>query len=184
MRIITGTLGGRVFSPRIPEGVTRPTTDLAKESLFNILEQQLEWDEITALDLFAGTGSITYELFSRGAARVVCVEQHRTCAAFIRSSLTTYQIPPAAVTLIERDVFRFLNEPPPALFGFIFADPPYRLARLPDLPNLLLERGTLPPLLAPDGLLVLEHDAHNSFKEHPRFERERAYGATRFSFFR
>ncbi len=156
----------------------RPTTDFAKENLFNVLRSYLDFDSgPSALDLFAGTGSISLELLSRGCSRVVSVERDPQHYAFIRTTMEKLQ--DAAADPIRADVFRYL-EKCHEQFDFIFADPPYALRELPQLPELILSR----PLLKPDGLLVLEHGQAQNFSTFPFFLEHRAYGSVNFSFFR
>jgi 16S rRNA (guanine(966)-N(2))-methyltransferase RsmD len=156
----------------------RPTTDFAKESLFNILNNYIDFDEgITALDLFAGTGSISIELLSRGCERVVSIEKEPSHHAFI--SQVVRELKTDKCLPIRGDVFKFIaksREP----FDIIFADPPYALPELETLPDLIFEHQ----LLKPDGIFVLEHGKHNHFEEHPHFVERRAYGSVNFSFFR
>lgn len=176
MRIITGKYKGRHFE--IPRTFSaRPTTDFAKENLFNVLQAYLDFsDGPTALDLFSGTGSITLELVSRGCARVVSIEldqrHHRLIKQFTDKLQDTAALP------VRADVFQYIAKCREQ-FDFIFADPPYMLPQLPQLPDIILAR----PLLKPDGLFVLEHGKANDFSRHPRFVEHRAYGSVNFSFF-
>ncbi len=174
MRIITGQYKGRHFDiPRTFKA--RPTTDFAKENIFNVMNGYLDLDGIAALDLFAGTGSISLELLSRGCDSVVSVELDRDHAAFIRRCVE--KLGDLNHTLIRGDVFRFVKTCK-AQFDFIFADPPYALPRLPDVPDLAL------PLLREGGVMVFEHGKHNDFSQHPRFVEHRSYGSVNFSIFR
>ena len=154
----------------------RPTTDFAKESLFNVLTGYLDLDGARALDLFAGTGSITLELLSRGCSRVVSVEKDPLHYRFITSFLE--KLGDQAALPVRGDVFKFLTTLHEQ-FDFIFADPPYTLPNIADLPDLVLDRD----LLLPDGLFVLEHGKANNFEQHPRFVDHRSYGSVNFSFF-
>lgn len=176
MRIIGGTLGGRRFQPptRIP---ARPTTDLAREGLFNILQNTIDIEGIRALDLFAGTGGVAYELASRGAAHVCLVEQDRTTLAFLKKTVREFGIEDQT-EIISGDVFRFLAQCT-GQFEFVFADPPYALKNIDDLPELILNSS----LLLPGGLFVLEHSPRNNYERHPAFTRMKKYGDTTFSFF-
>lgn len=179
MRIIGGAHKRRRFD--IPKSFNaRPTTDFAKENLFNVLVQYIDFDEITALDLFAGTGSISAELVSRGAKRVVSVEQRREHALFIRSVAT--QLREEEIwQVLQTDAFRFLQgESNFSQFDFIFADPPYKLEEIATLPELILRSGRLKA----DGLLVVEHPKTYNFAEHPLCIDHREYGSVNFSFFR
>jgi 16S rRNA (guanine(966)-N(2))-methyltransferase RsmD len=176
MRVISGIYKHRRFD--VPTTFkARPTTDFAKESLFNILNNYLDYDaEPTALDLFAGTGSISVELLSRGCSRVVSVESEREHHAFIcrvmREVGTERSFP------IRGDVFLFLRRCREQ-FDFIFADPPYDLPQLTTLPDLVFQHN----LLKPDGLFVLEHGKKQHFDAHPHFAEHRSYGSVNFSFF-
>lgn len=176
MRIITGEYKGRHFDvPRTFKA--RPTTDFAKENIFNVMMGYMDFDGAVALDLFSGTGSISLELVSRGCQSVISVEADRDHHAFIRQCLkklnTDRCIP------VRGDVFRFIKGCHQQ-FDFIFADPPYALERLPEIPDLILQNK----LLKPDGILVFEHGKHNDFSEHPDFVEHRAYGSVNFSIFK
>lgn len=176
MRIITGKYKGRRFD--VPHTFkARPTTDFAKENLFNVLRAYVDFEDCRALDLFAGTGSITLEMLSRGAQSVVSVELDRSHAAFIRSCLKKLEEDRCA--LVCGDVFRFVNGSRQQ-YDIVFADPPYALENLASIPDLVLGKD----MLAPDGILVLEHGAANDFSQHPRFVEHRAYGSVNFSMFR
>ncbi len=176
MRIITGQFKGRHFDiPRTFKA--RPTTDFAKENIFNVLNGYIDFDGITALDLFAGTGSISLELVSRGCKEVVSVEKDRDHARFIADCMK--KINAENDILIRGDVFRFLKSCHQK-FDLIFADPPYALPELDTLPNLVFEHD----LLAADGVFVFEHGKHNDFSAHPRFKEHRSYGSVNFSIFR
>ena len=210
MRIITGIYKGRRFD--IPRSFkARPTTDFAKENIFNVLNSYIDLEGVRALDLFAGTGSISLELLSRGCSQVVSVEADRDHARFIgecvrKLGVTNHQ-------LIRGDVFRYLKSAQksstltrgtPALpaaqqpytaegpytpqsglargsaaFSFIFADPPYALPNLPDIPDLVLQSG----ILVPGGVFVFEHGKQNDFSSHPCFREHRAYGSVNFTIF-
>ena len=176
MRIITGRYKGRRFDiPRTFKA--RPTTDFAKENIFNVLQGYTDFDGKTALDLFAGTGSISLELASRGCQQVVSVEADRDHAAFIRQCFA--KLGADNLLLIRGDVFKFLKTCRQS-FDFIFADPPYALRELAQIPDLILEST----LLRPDGLLVFEHGKDHDFSQHPRFVEHRQYGSVNFSIFR
>ena len=177
MRIITGKYKGRHFDiPRTFKA--RPTTDFAKENIFNVLTAYLDFDGLTALDLFSGTGSITLELLSRGCSQVVSVELDRDHHRFIQQCVQKLGAG-LDVQCIRGDVFRFVKGCH-RQFDFIFADPPYALPQLPQIPDLIFERD----ILAPDGLLVFEHGKDNDFTSHPRFLEQRHYGSVNFSLFR
>ena len=190
MRIITGKYKGRHFD--IPRSFkARPTTDFAKENIFNVLTGYIDFEGATALDLFSGTGSISLELASRGCAHVISVEADRDHHRFILQCLQKLgeqsrgQAPeaepsePVPVTAIRGDVFRFVRSCKQQ-FDFIFADPPYALAELKTIPTLIFEKN----LLKEDGVFVFEHGKNDSFTDHPNFVEHRAYGSVNFSIFR
>lgn len=181
MRIITGKYKGRRFEvPRTFKA--RPTTDFAKENIFNVLNGYVDIEGATALDLFAGTGSITLEMLSRGCSSVVSVEADRDHAAFIRQCLEKIGV--KECSLIRGDVFRFLKSSRQQ-YDIIFADPPYALKELPQLPDLILRNGDpdSQPLLKPDGIFVFEHGKQYDFSSHPCFIDHRAYGSVNFTLF-
>ena len=176
MRVISGIYKRRRFD--VPHSCkARPTTDFAKENLFNVLSNQIDFEDgIRALDLFSGTGSISIELVSRGCDQVVSVEKDRDHYAFIckimREVQTDRCIP------IRGDVFKYITSCREQ-FDFIFADPPYELPNLETLPTLIFEKG----LLKEGGIFVLEHGKKNNFESHPNFIERRAYGSVNFTFF-
>lgn len=155
----------------------RPTTDFAKESLFNILANRIDLEDATALDLFAGTGSISIELVSRGCSHVVSVEKDPAHYSFIRKVMETVQTDRCLP--VKGDVFKYVVGCS-TQFDFIFADPPYQLENLTDIPDLIFDGN----LLAPDGIFVLEHGSKNNFSSHPRFTDMKRYGSVHFSFFK
>lgn len=176
MRIITGEYKGRHFD--VPRSFkARPTTDFAKENIFNVLAAYTDFDGTTALDLFSGTGSISLELVSRGCRSVVSVEQDRDHHAFIMQCLK--KLGTDRCTPIRGDVFRFVKSCRQK-FDFIFADPPYALKELATIPDLILSKG----ILADDGVLVFEHGKDHDFGHHPCFVEHRSYGSVNFSLFR
>ncbi|MBR2360525.1 MAG: RsmD family RNA methyltransferase [Bacteroidaceae bacterium] len=178
MRVISGIYKRRRFE--VPRSFkARPTTDFAKENLFNVLAAYLDFDEegVTALDLFAGTGSISIELVSRGCSRVVSIEKDRHHYAFICDIMR--QVKTDRCIPICGDALKYICKSGEQ-FDFIFADPPYVLKELAQIPDLVLQHG----LLKPDGLFVLEHGKDNRFDSHPCFLEHRAYGSVNFSFFR
>ena len=177
MRVITGKYKGRHFD--IPRSFkARPTTDFAKENLFNVLNGYLDFDdEPTALDLFSGTGSITLELLSRGCSQVVSVEKDRLHHSFIRGFLE--KLGDENGIPVCGDVFKYVARCREQ-FDFIFADPPYALPNLNELPQLIMGQN----LLKEGGLFVLEHGKTYDFSDDPHFVEHRAYGSVNFSFFR
>ena len=176
MRIITGQYKGRHFDiPRTFKA--RPTTDFAKENIFNVLHGYIDFDGINALDLFSGTGSISLELVSRGCARVVSVEADRDHHSFISQCLK--KLGTDVCTPIRGDVFRFIKSCRQQ-FDFVFADPPCALKELPQIPDMIFAKD----ILAPNGIFVFEHGKDNDFSIHPRFVEHRCYGSVNFSIFR
>ncbi|MFB6453656.1 RsmD family RNA methyltransferase [Chitinophaga sp. Hz27] len=176
MRIIGGASGGRRFQPPAKMANTRPTTDIAKGGLFNILENNLDISSLKTLDLFGGTGSISYELASRGATDMTVVEKDPSMADYISKTARSLEI--TSLKVIKMDVFKYLQQCTEQ-FDFIFADPPYALETLAKLPLIVFEKQ----LLKPEGWLVIEHTNHNNFKEYSYYRSERNYGATIFSIF-
>ena len=198
MRIITGEYKGRHFDiPRTFKA--RPTTDFAKENIFNVLNGYIDFEGAFALELVSGTGSISLELVSRGCEQVVSVEADRDHHAFIKQCLK--KLGTDRCIAIRGDVFRFVKSCRQQ-FDLIFADPPYALPELPLIPDLIM--GTKPsaedgpsasaqqsslftphsPLLKPGGIFVFEHGKHNDFTKHPCFLEHRSYGSVNFSLFR
>lgn len=176
MRIITGIYKGRRFDiPRTFKA--RPTTDFAKENIFNVIQGYMDLENTVALDLFAGTGSISLELLSRGCRQVISVEGDRDHASFIRQCLQ--KLDDDACSIVRGDVFRFLKSCRQQ-FDFIFADPPYALKELPEIPGLVLDKG----ILAEGGIFVFEHGKQYDFSSHPRFLEHRSYGSVNFTLFR
>lgn len=176
MRIITGKYGGRKINPPAKMPYTRPTTDVAKEGLFNILENNIAIQGIKTLDLFGGTGSISYELASRGAADLTIIEKDPKMYQFIKNKIEELQIENCRVEKL--DVFRFL-ENCTQRFDLIFAGPPYALTNIDDLPQLIGSKE----LLKPGGWFILEHTPANNYENEPLFKAMRNYGTTVFSIF-
>ncbi|HMN33494.1 MAG: RsmD family RNA methyltransferase [Chitinophagaceae bacterium] len=176
MRIIGGTHGGRKFHPptKMP---ARPTTDIAKEGLFNILQNMIDFSSIRTLDLFGGTGSISYELASRGCEDLTIVEQDQNLVQFIKQNCTTFRFENFKV--IRSEVFRFINHTQEH-FDFIFAGPPYALKNIDDIPKIIFEKN----LLNENGIFVLEHTPRNNYETFPFFLKSKNYGTTIFSFFK
>lgn len=176
MRIVGGTFGGRRFSPpaKIP---ARPTTEVAKEGLFNILNNIIDFEGLKTLDLFGGTGSISYELASRGATDLTLIERDPTTIDFIRKTAKELGIE-EILHIIRGDVFKFMKQCTEQ-YNFIFAGPPYALQNIDEIPQLVFERQ----LLLPGGIFVHEHTPRNDYQKHPRFHRMKNYGTTVFTFF-
>lgn len=180
MRIITGKYKGKHFE--VPCSFkARPTTDFAKENLFNVLRAYVDFETTRALDLFAGTGSITLELLSRGCPEVVSVERDRQHFSFVRAAVEhcTAGDDEAHFRVLNADALRFIAKSAEA-FDLVFADPPYALRELPELPDRVMESR----LLKPGALFVLEHGKDQNFSARPDFLEHRVYGSVNFSFFR
>jgi 16S rRNA (guanine(966)-N(2))-methyltransferase RsmD len=178
MRIITGQYKGRRFEvPRTFKA--RPTTDFAKENIFNVLTAYVDFEGATALDLFSGTGSIALELVSRGCGQVVSVELDRDHHRFIRQCAEKLGLESFSLQCIRGDVFRFLKSCRQQ-FDLIFADPPYALKELPTIPDLVMEKN----IMTPGGVFVFEHGKDHEFSSHPCFVEHRSYGSVNFSLFR
>jgi len=176
VRIIGGALGGRKINPPANMPHTRPTTDIAKEGLFNIIENNLEISSLKTLDLFGGTGSISYELASRGARELVVVEKDTNMYEFIKKTLEALMI--KNLTVVRSDVFRYIEQCPEK-FDFIFAGPPYALQTIDDLPAKIFQKQ----LLRPGGWFVLEHTPRNNYETFTGYSTQRNYGTTIFSIF-
>lgn len=175
MRIVGGTLKGRRFQPTSVLPV-RPTTDIAKEGLFNILRNQVDFEDVAVLDLFSGTGSIGFEFISRGAKHVTMVEKNPKSVAFISQTAKNFNI--SNLSILQTDVFAFLGRVKSA-YDIIFADPPYELSQIPLLPKLICGQS----VLKEDGLFILEHPQNYHFEENTYFQQQRHYGKVNFSFF-
>ena len=176
MRIITGKYGGRRINPPANMPHTRPTTDVAKEGLFNIIDNNISIDGIKTLDIFGGTGSISYELASRGAADLTIVEKDPKMYEFIKSKIAELKIENCVV--VKSDVFRFLENCTES-YNFIFAGPPYALKNIDELPRIIREKK----ILAPGGWFILEHTPANNYENELLFKTARNYGTTVFSIF-
>lgn len=176
MRIIGGELGGRKIAPPSKMPHTRPTTDLAKEGLFNVIENNLEISSLKTLDLFGGTGSISYELASRGARELVIVEKDSSMYEFVKTTAATLGL--EKFTIIRSDVFRFIDQCTDK-FDFIFAGPPYALNTIDELPRQIFEKR----LLNTGGWFVLEHTPRNNYESFAGYATQRNYGTTIFSIF-
>jgi 16S rRNA (guanine(966)-N(2))-methyltransferase RsmD len=175
MRIISGTLRGKTIVPPA-RFKARPTTDFAKESLFNILENRYDFSAIRILDLFAGTGSISYEFASRGCRHIDMVEMNALHAAFIKKTAAGLKLP--QIHVLRLNVFDFL-EICTAGYDVVFADPPYDLEGIAALPERIIGKK----IIRENGCLILEHAAGYDFSTHPHFSERRSYGAVNFSFF-
>jgi len=176
MRIISGKYGGRRIHPPTNMPHTRPTTDVAKEGLFNVLQNRIDFEDITTLDLFGGTGCITYELASRGASSLTVIEKDPIMQAFIQKNIATIGIENCNV--IRMDVFSYLQTCTNT-YDFIFAGPPYALVTIDELPRLVVSKK----LINEGGYFVLEHTPRNNYEKFEGFAFCRNYGTTLFSFF-
>ena len=175
MRIIGGSLKGRSFHP--PKTLpVRPTTDFSKEALFNILNNKIDFEAIKALDLFAGTGSISYELASRGCTDILAVDQNYGCTTFIKTTAASFSL--SGIRSFKSDVFKFLRQTQET-FDFIFADPPYDLSETSQLPGLILTTSRLNP----GGIFILEHPNNLNFNQEPFFLEQRSYSKVNFTIF-
>jgi 16S rRNA (guanine966-N2)-methyltransferase len=176
MRIIGGILKGLRLNP--PKTLpVRPTTDLAKEALFNILQNQITFEGLRVLDLFSGTGNIALEFASRGATSVVAVDRSIQCTQYLKATAQQHRL--IQIKVYREDVFKYLQlETGP--FDLIFADPPYDLNKIPEIPKVIFEKN----LLAGGGLLIVEHQSLQNLSNHPSYSGQRTYGHSSFSFFR
>lgn len=175
MRIISGKYKSRRFD--VPKSFkSRPTTDFAKENIFNVITNLIELADATALDLFSGTGSIAFELLSRDCKEVTAVEKDAFHYAFIKK--VKVELKADNLTTIKTDAFRFIEQTS-CTYDFIFADPPYALKDLEKVPELILSRN----LLNPDGVFIMEHPKEYDFSELPGFSQKRVYGSVNFSIF-
>lgn len=176
MRIISGKWGGRRITPPSNMPHTRPTTDIAKEGLFNILQHRINFDGIKTLDLFGGTGAISYELASRGAAELTIIEKDVKMHAFIKKNLELLGMENFSV--LKMEVFNFLASCNIA-YDFIFSGPPYALVTIDELPKIIVSKK----MIVTGGFFVLEHTPCNSYEKYDGFQFQRNYGSTVFSFF-
>jgi 16S rRNA (guanine966-N2)-methyltransferase len=175
MRIIGGTLRGLRLNP--PKNLpVRPTTDLAKEALFNILQNQIEFENIKVLDLFAGTGNISLEFASREASQVISVDRSIHCIIYIKDTARQHHL--EQIKTHKADVFKYL-ELETEQYNLIFADPPYDLNQIPEIPKIIFDKN----LLLPGGMLIVEHQSFQNLSNHPAFTEQRKYGHSSFSFF-
>ena len=176
MRIVSGTHKGRIFSP--PKNIkARPTTDIAKEGLFNIINNNFDFEDISVLDIFSGTGSISFEFASRGCQSIHLVEMASSHIDFIRSVKKELEF--NQITPIRHDAFKFLKICK-IQFDIIFADPPYELKGVEQIPELVFSRN----LLKDNGWLIVEHSKHVNLSKAPYYSETRNYGNVHFSFFK
>ena len=175
MRVISGSLKGRRFNPTGNLNV-RPTTDFAKESLFNIINNNFDFEDLKVLDLFAGTGNISFEFISRGCISVTSIEGNHKCTDFIKKTCQEYDI--KNLQAVKTNVFsylKFITTP----FDMIFADPPYDMEDIDTIPTIVFKKN----LLNKGGWLIIEHSRSVNFENHPNLVQHRMYGKVNFSFF-
>ncbi len=175
MRIIRGKYGRRRFS--VPTNITaRPTTDFARENIFNVIDNLIDLEGTNCLDLFAGTGAISFELLSRGAASVTAIEKSATQARFIAK--VAKELGDTNLRLLRTDAIRYIHDAT-APYDFIFADPPYDLEGFGEIPGMVLESS----LLHPGSIFIIEHSKAYDFSSLPHFDQHRSYGSVNFSIF-
>lgn len=176
MRIISGIHKGRILHP--PKNLpVRPTTDFAKTALFNMIQNQFDFEDIKVLDLFSGTGAISVEFASRGCLDITSVDKHNGCVAFLQKSINELKID--TIRAFKEDVFSFILKNK-MTYDLIFADPPYELKQMQEIPSLILSKS----LLNKDGWLIVEHGDQTKFDEEPYFYESRRYGNVNFSIFK
>lgn len=176
MRIIGGNLKGKTILPPV-NYAARPTTDFAKEGLFNILVNEYDLEEASLLDLFSGTGSISLEFASRGCKDIVSVEMNPMHAKFIKQVASMYKV--QGMQVVRHNVFDFIGICTKQ-FNIVFADPPYNMEGLNTIPDRIYSKE----IIAPGGYLILEHSGNHNFEKHSYFKKEKKYGNVHFSFFR
>jgi 16S rRNA (guanine(966)-N(2))-methyltransferase RsmD len=178
MRLTGGYLKGRTFYPPADKWPTRPTTDIAREALFNILSNFIDYDGIRMLDIFGGSGAHSYEMISRGCNDVVYVDHFAPCIQFVKKTVVEFIIQDKIkIVLSDYEKFLLMGTKP---FNYIFAGPPYPLKNLDQIPEKIFKSN----LLASDGFFVLEHNQEYTFIDRPGFWQVRNYGQTHFSFFK
>ncbi len=177
MRIISGFLGGRKLLPPANKWPTRPTTDFAREGLFNILQNRIDFSSSIMLDLFGGTGSHSFEFISRGCRNATYVDQFKGCVDFVSKTAREWNVE-EFIRIVKNDVFRFISSTPQQ-YTYIFAGPPYPLKNLDEIPSKIFQYK----ILEPEGIFVLEHNPKHSFTKESHFLFARNYGTTIFSFF-
>ncbi|MEI6434053.1 MAG: RsmD family RNA methyltransferase [Bacteroidota bacterium] len=176
MRIVSGKFRGRRLQPPVNLPV-RPTTDFAKEGLFNVLNNLVDFESLKVLDLFSGTGSIAFEFISRGAVEVTTVDSNNRCIDFIKKTVDSFGI--TNMKPVKSNCFTFLKHSFNK-YDLVFADPPFTLDEIELIPDLVFEAD----LLNTDGLFIFEHSSRYLFEQHSRFIQRRQYGSVNFSFFK
>lgn len=175
MRIIGGIYKRRRFE--VPKNFKlRPTTDFAKENLFNVLQNLIDFEGKTVLDLFSGTGSISFEFASRGCEKIISVEKSAAHCGFIQKVIRELNAP---IHSIKGDALKYISNSNGEKFDIIFADPPYALKEMSNIPDLVFHYQRVKP----GGLFILEHSSDNHFEEHPFFLQHRLYGSVNFTIF-
>lgn len=175
MRIISGSLKGRII--QAPSNLpVRPTTDFARTGLFNLLNSRVDIEDISVLDLFSGTGSISLEMASRGCKDIMAVDNNRNCVQFLKQTVENWKVP--GIRIFKEDVFKFISSTKIKV-DLIFADPPYALKNLKEIPDIIIKNN----LVKPEGFLILEHGDEDSFLGTPHFTEVRKYGNVNFSIF-
>lgn len=175
MRIVSGTCKGRIINP--PKSLkARPTTDFAKENLFNVLSNRLDIEDLSVLDLFSGSGSMSYEFASRGAKKVISIEKDPIHHNFIKQCAATLNL--KAITAIKTNAFVYIKAVKEH-FDLIFADPPYDLPEVDTLPDAVMSSD----LLNPEGIFILEHSKSKNYTTHQNYKETRSYGSVNFTFF-
>jgi len=177
MRIIGGEFKGHRFTPPAKKWPTRPTTDISKEALYNILANTVDFESIKFLDLFGGTGNHCYECISRGCTDATYVDKFQGCVSFVKIMAEKLGIEDR-LTIHKMNVFSFIKKCE-TQYDFIFAGPPYPLKNIPEIPDLILNQN----MLSKEGVLVLEHNPNVDLSHHPQLKDQRNYGQTIFSFF-
>jgi len=178
MRIIGGQFKGHRFTPPAKKWPTRPTTDISKEGLYNILSNSIDFEETKFLDLFGGTGSHCYECISRGCTDATYVDKYPGCVTFAKSMAKRLDIE-EYLQIFKMNVFTFIKNAEEQ-YDYIFAGPPYPLKNIPEIPDLIIEKN----MISADGVLVLEHNPNVNLSNHPHLKDQRNYGQTIFSFFK
>lgn len=175
MRIISGKYKGKIISPPAGLGI-RPTTDFAKTALFNILNNHFDFEEISVLDLFCGSGSISFEFLSRGCKHIIAVDKNFNSVKFVRDFLVNLK--EEHVKVVSHDALKLIaasNEQ----FDIVFADPPYAMKEVESIPEMIFKNH----ILKPDAWFILEHRGDVKFDDHPNFKEKRTYGNVSFSIF-